>query len=197
MLAAGGVLAASSAGDAFSSRLLVVPSSRLRSQSCPAPRPSQWSSIRDTLWPLIAHRDGDSAWAHLEPAGLPGQSATWCDPLLPDVSARAAGRDLYVQYCANCHGDGGRGDGPGAASSDPPPYDFTRPEFAGMREPPGPAVLYAILTRGIDGTTMRGHSGVLSGWERLAVIAYVMDLPGAAATARSRAWADSIRARRP
>jgi high-affinity iron transporter len=165
-------------------------------QACVAPRPSQWAAIRDTLWPLIAHRDGDSAWAHLEPAGLPGQSAAWCDPLLADPSARSAGPALYAQYCASCHGDAGHGDGPGAAASDPPPYDFTRPVFAGMREPPGPAVLFAILTRGIDRTTMRGYAETLSGWERLAVIAYILELPGRAAVENSRLWADSLRNRR-
>jgi hypothetical protein len=66
-----------------------------------------------------------------------------------------------------------------------------------MREPPGPAVLFAILTRGIDGTTMRGYAETLSGWERLAVIAYILELPGPAAVRSSRAWADSLRARRP
>lgn len=165
-------------------------------QSCPAPRPSQWSAVRDTLWPLIVHRDGDATWAHLEPAALSGQSATWCNPLAADASARSAGPLLYAQYCASCHGDEGRGDGPGAAVADPPPYDFTRPEFAGMREPPGPAVLYAMVTRGIDGTTMRAHGEVLSGWERLAVIAYIMEMPGRAAMQNSRAWADTLLLRR-
>lgn len=165
-------------------------------QACLAPRPSVWSAVRDTLWPLIVHRDGDATWAHLEAAALSGQSATWCNPLAADASARSAGPLLYAQYCASCHGDEGRGDGPGAAVADPPPYDFTRPEFAGMREPPGPAVLYAMVTRGIDGTTMRAHGEVLSGWERLAVIAYIMEMPGRAAMQNSRAWADTLRARR-
>ena len=166
-------------------------------QACVAPRPSQWAAIRDSLWPRLTHHDGDSAWAHLEPANLPGQSAAWCEPLLADPGARSAGPALYAQYCATCHGDEGRGDGPGAAVSDPPPYAFTKPEFAGMREPPGPAVLYAIVTRGIDGTPMLGHGNALSGWERLAVIAFILDLPGPAAVGSSRAWADTLRARRP
>jgi hypothetical protein len=58
-------------------------------------------------------------------------------------------------------------------------------------------VLYAIVARGIDGTPMLGHGDALSGWERLAVIAFILDLPGPAAVRNSRTWADSLRSRRP
>jgi mono/diheme cytochrome c family protein len=165
-------------------------------QACPTPRPAQWAAIRDESWPLIEHRAGDSAWAHLDPIGLPGASATWCNPLQGDSEAVRAGRSLFVTWCASCHGELGKGDGLGAAQQDPPPYDFTRAEFAGMREPPGPAVLYAILTRGIPVTGMRAFANDLGGWERLAVIAYVTQLPGPTALRASRAWADSLRARK-
>ncbi|MFI5208062.1 MAG: c-type cytochrome [Gemmatimonadales bacterium] len=165
-------------------------------QACPAPRASQWAAIRDSSWPLIVHRDGDDAWAHLEPAGLPGASATWCNPLQGDSEAIRAGRQLYGQWCASCHGDQGKGNGLNTEAANPSPYDFTRPEFAGMREPPGPAVLYAILTRGIPVTAMRAAGDDLGGWERLAVMAYITGLPGHEALRDSRAWADSLRARR-
>jgi Cytochrome C oxidase, cbb3-type, subunit III len=165
-------------------------------QPCSTPRAAQWAATRDSLWPLIVHRDRDEAWAHLDPAGLPGSSATWCNPLQADSEAVRAGRTLFVQLCANCHGDQGKGDGPLAVQSSVTPFDFTRAEFAGTREPPGPGVLYAILTRGIEGTMMRNFGDDLGGWERLAVIAYVTQLPGRAAISNSHAWADSLRARR-
>ena len=166
------------------------------SQSCPAPRPSQWASIRDSLWPLGEHREGDDAWAHLDPSGIPGQSAQWCNPLQADSEAVRAGRQLYALNCTSCHGDHGKGDGPGAAVANPAPYDFTRAAFAGMREAPGPAVLYAILTRGIDGTAMRGYASEMSGWERLALMAYITQFPGIAALQNSRVWGDTLRLRR-
>lgn len=47
------------------------------------------------------------------------------------VSARPAespvyGRDLYLRYCASCHGVAGKGDGPAAEAMDPRPTDLTR-----------------------------------------------------------------------
>jgi mono/diheme cytochrome c family protein len=37
----------------------------------------------------------------------------------------AQGQQLYQQYCANCHGAGGKGDGPDGAKLDPKPTDLT------------------------------------------------------------------------
>jgi len=164
------------------------------SQQCP--RVSTWAGVRDTLWPLIEHRDGDEAWAHLVPDALPGSSATWCNPLQDDAAAITAGRAIYLASCANCHGDLGKGDGPAAAVADPKPYDFTQPEFAGMRGAPGTGVLYAIVVRGIDGSDMRGVGQDMGWWERLAVLAYITSLPARGAVAASREWTDSLRVRR-
>jgi len=201
-LAAPAVLAAAALGGAVrgappSGPLLADGAAAPRAdQGCPAPVPARWGVIRDSAWPLLHHVPGDQAWAHLDPAGLPGASATWCNPLAGSQEALGAGAQLYLQHCATCHGVDGHIDSATAAQADPKPYDFTRPEFAGMSEPPGPAVCFAILTRGIDGTMMRAHADVLSAWERLAVLAYVATLPGPAAVADSRAWVDTLAARR-
>ena len=37
----------------------------------------------------------------------------------------ASGRDLFVAYCASCHGKDGKGKGPAAASLKTPPPDLT------------------------------------------------------------------------
>ena len=37
----------------------------------------------------------------------------------------AAGRELYVLFCARCHGESGRGDGPAGALLETKPRDFT------------------------------------------------------------------------
>jgi len=171
-----------------------TPARRTAAARCP--QPAAWAAVPDSAWPLLAHVDGDSAWAHLQPDGLPPKVAAWCNPLDARTSAADAGRSLYAQHCATCHGASGRGDGPGAGAMLPAPFDLSAPRFAGMREPPGPAVLYAIVTRGIDGTTMRGF-GELGPWERLAVLTYITRLPGDSALAAQKAWADTLKARRP
>lgn len=169
-----------------------VPSSP---QGCTAPRVSQWASIRDTLWPFIKHRDQDQRYSHRDTVRTPGGSSAWCNPLQDNAEAIAAARTIYANSCAVCHGAGGKGDGVGAASADPAPYDFTQPAFAGMRVAPGSAILYAIVTRGIDGTVMPGFGHDYSGWERLALMAYITSLPGPEAVTHSAAWADTLRAR--
>jgi hypothetical protein len=45
-------------------------------------------------------------------------------PLRPISSI--AGKDLYKAYCEQCHGAGGKGDGPAAASLKKPPADLTQ-----------------------------------------------------------------------
>ena len=37
------------------------------------------------------------------------------------------GQALYLQNCASCHGDLGKGDGPAVAALDPKPRDLTKP----------------------------------------------------------------------
>lgn len=43
----------------------------------------------------------------------------------PDAADLDAGRSLYRRYCATCHGDEGRGDGPSAGGLATRPSDFT------------------------------------------------------------------------
>jgi cytochrome c oxidase cbb3-type subunit I/II len=96
----------------------------------------------------------------------------------PDLLAR--GRALYVQAkCAECHGDGGRGDGPSAAQlrddSKFPirPTDFTRGQFKGggdVRD------VYRTMTTGLDGTPMPSFADSMTDQERWAISAYVVSL---------------------
>ncbi len=39
------------------------------------------------------------------------------------------GKKLYGQFCATCHGQSGKGDGPGAAALNPKPRDHTDKEY--------------------------------------------------------------------
>jgi mono/diheme cytochrome c family protein len=65
------------------------------------------------------------------------------------------GADLYLRYCASCHGPVGRGDGPAAAALQPPPADLTRLDLG-----------VADLARRIDGRDpVRAHgTGAMPVW---------------------------------
>src|SRR5262245_4227849 len=73
-----------------------------------------------------------------------GLLLTGC-PREPAVPRHAAAR--YAQYCAACHGVGGKGDGPAAGALSPPPSDLTAADL-GLAE----------LMKVIDGRrTVRAH----------------------------------------
>jgi mono/diheme cytochrome c family protein len=45
----------------------------------------------------------------------------------PESDAGVAwGKDLFMRYCASCHGEAGKGDGPAAASLKNPPADLSK-----------------------------------------------------------------------
>lgn len=49
----------------------------------------------------------------------------------PSPAMLDRGRELYKANCAACHGDGGKGDGPGAGVFKPPPRDHTDRAYMG------------------------------------------------------------------
>ncbi|MBM2851419.1 MAG: hypothetical protein HW418_4361 [Anaerolineales bacterium] len=59
----------------------------------------------------------------------------------------ARGRQLYADHCASCHGEGGDGDGPGAAMLRPRPASFVEHEYSDAR-------LAEALWNGVAGSSM-------------------------------------------
>ena len=49
--------------------------------------------------------------------------------LATDAASVEEGKKLYGQYCASCHGQSGKGDGPAAAALNPKPRDHTDREY--------------------------------------------------------------------
>ena len=64
---------------------------------------------------------------------------------LPNVNA-ASGKDMYVAYCASCHGTTGVGNGPAASALKVPPADLT--QLAGKN---GGKFPYAKVQQAIKG----------------------------------------------
>jgi len=124
---------------------------------------------------LDADAPADSVAAHA--AALEGRLAGAVGASEDERASRgpslAAGERIYAARCAQCHGAGGRGDGPAAAGLTPPPADLVAPAPAG---PPGPLDYFRRLTYGVPGTAMPAFEPVLSREDRWDVVAYVVAL---------------------
>ena len=103
----------------------------------------------------------------------------------PELLAR--GKALYAQAkCAECHGEGGRGDGPSAEALQDDfqrpirPTDFTRGQLKG-----GGSVsdVYRAMTAGLDGTPMPSFADAMNDDERWAIAYHVLSFS---------AWADPL-----
>ncbi|MGE3856777.1 MAG: copper resistance protein CopC [Dehalococcoidia bacterium] len=71
------------------------------------------------------------------------------NPILPTDESVAMGREIYQARCVSCHGTGGEGDGPQAASLNPPPARLT------LHVPlHGDGDIYAFIAEGLPGTAM-------------------------------------------
>ena len=95
----------------------------------------------------------------------------------PAQDDAAAGKKLYETRCQYCHGEKGKGDGPGAAVMYPRPRDFTSGAFkirtTDFGEAPSDADLTKIINDGMPGSTMPAWRGVLKDSEIVQVIAYI------------------------
>jgi mono/diheme cytochrome c family protein len=122
---------------------------------------------------------GETGW--LDPAEFPIQKARVIPPVDPEVLTQASpelierGMALYDQNCSQCHGTGGRGNGPAAGTMTPPPRDFAAPEgWVNGREMPG---VYKTLEQGIIGSSMAAFD-YLTKKDRMALVHYVQQLGG-------------------
>ena len=91
------------------------------------------------------------------------------------------GHDVFVHYCATCHGDGGAGDGFNAYNLDPHPRDLSDPAFQKKKTD---AELADTIRRGGAGV---GLSSLMPPWGRTLserqvaeVVQYVRSLQKAA-----------------
>src|SRR5271165_167576 len=56
---------------------------------------------------------------------IPEEDKQRKNPIAPSEAALKAGKEIYSDQCANCHGDTGKGDGSDAMMYDPGPADLT------------------------------------------------------------------------
>jgi cytochrome c oxidase cbb3-type subunit I/II len=102
-------------------------------------------------------------------------------PPKPTAELLAKGKQLWVDVkCAQCHGDGGKGDGPSAGELKDDwgfpirPADLTTGRF---KSGPGVADIYRTMTTGLNGTPMPSFASTLSSdQDRWALAYYVVAL---------------------
>lgn len=117
---------------------------------------------------------GDETWdKHWQAAG------SWVPPETVAVLAVPAQHQLFVQWCAACHGADGRGGGAVAAQLPAPPRNLVAGEWRFLEPAANAAVERRALARtikyGVPGTTMAGHE-YLSDTEVVALAEYVQGL---------------------
>jgi high-affinity iron transporter len=86
-----------------------------------------------------------------------------------------AGKKVFAENCAQCHGETGRGDGPGRASmnpKEPPPANFTD---ANLLESLSPFKAFNVISFGVEGTAMPNFSA-LGEDERWQAAFYILSL---------------------
>ena len=93
-------------------------------------------------------------------------------PVIPDEHSLARGRELYLQQCAACHGEQGRGDGPAAKALATPPADFLDREHSAIY---GPGEKYWIIGHGTGKTGMPGFAQIAPE-DRWHLVNFILDL---------------------
>jgi mono/diheme cytochrome c family protein len=132
---------------------------------------------------------GESGW--LDPTEFPPQRGGVIPPvdpktlMTPSTGLITRGKTLFENNCTACHGPKGQGDGPAAATMNPQPRDFTRPNgwTNGYHEPG----IFKTLTEGVNGTSMSPFD-YLPKKDRMALVQYIQSLgefPHNTATAQS------------
>jgi high-affinity iron transporter len=96
-------------------------------------------------------------------------------PYPRQIPTFAAGKQLFMENCAQCHGEAGEGDGPGRQTmnpKEPPPAKFTDPEFmSGL----SPFKAFNALSFGVENTAMASWAA-LSEAQRWDLAFYVFSL---------------------
>jgi mono/diheme cytochrome c family protein len=76
---------------------------------------------------LLVVAAGSAVYAYFHPGPwiVPEAAKRVVNPLKASQADSSAGRKLYLDKCAECHGDTGKGDGPQGRMYDPQPNDLT------------------------------------------------------------------------
>ncbi len=106
------------------------------------------------------------------PAATPSATSPPPAPAIPSGNLRGdatAGARIYGQFCATCHGAGGKGDGP-ASQIEPKPADHTDSAYMGALSDQH---LYKVISQG--GASV-GKSALMTPWGGVLTDPQIRDL---------------------
>lgn len=90
-------------------------------------------------------------------AGAAAQAAGQQNPVKPTPESIAAGKALFQQNCAMCHGNEGKGDGAAAAALNPKPANLAAGQF---KYGGSDAEIFKTISNGVPGTAMVSWSSI-------------------------------------
>jgi mono/diheme cytochrome c family protein len=100
---------------------------------------------------------------------VPEEAAAVPNPIEADEESLAAGRELFAANCAICHGESGRGDGPGAAELAKQPANLTEAHVQELSD----GALFYIISHGRPETPMPAWNNFLNEEQRWQVVNYL------------------------
>jgi mono/diheme cytochrome c family protein len=98
------------------------------------------------------------------------KTVSQANPIPANPSSIARGEIVYTQYCAPCHGNSGRGDGPKGVTLNPRPADLTLHGLPGIHTD---AQLFDWITNGLPGTRMKAWKNAISDTDRWNLVNYI------------------------
>jgi mono/diheme cytochrome c family protein len=125
-----------------------------------------WATVTGAVMVVAC---GGYVYAQEQLVGPPVDVTNIRNPNAPDERSLSAGRATYIQNCAICHGESGRGDGPAAAALNPPPADLRVHMAAGHTD----GQLFYWISYGFPNTAMPAWQNTLAENERWDVINYI------------------------
>lgn len=103
-------------------------------------------------------------------------AATMKNPVASDAASLAAGKKLYDNNCAECHGEAGKGDGPRGPYSTPTPPDLTD---AQAKHGAADGQIFTVIQNGVKDTDMPAFAKDIPARQTWDVVNYVKSLAAA------------------
>lgn len=139
-----------------------------------APSPPESSAAQAEQAEAEEHEadDGHSHSPNQHMAGMhnvPEEAAAVPNPIAATDESMEAGEQIFATNCTVCHGQSGRGDGPGAAGLEKPPANLTEAHVQELSD----GALFYIVSHGRPDTPMPAWNNILNEEQRWQVVNYL------------------------